>query len=602
MNVIINNITVRKHCQDTLPRLPIFLSCRYVDYFIIECSYYFGNIKVKVTYGRVVVHISYIECSNQYVIALKMKVIATSLALVITLAVLATIDMQPTFAGTKSDPKGNNPNKVNAVLATIAGNVTIHTQPTFAGNKPSVTKGSEYYLLIVKIPSSFLRSFEGTSEANETYIDVINETLPQSKALQNTTVNQALKNLTLYVIDHNSTLEKIGHALHCCNVHGVIPGKYIYICKKTCSATYSIWRRIANDEPVMFIKSKSWIYYFQFHIKQNQGDHVIVCVYSKLSRDKSCLSASTTGGTIHIQFPDDNEFLKTQPEPLPFNGPQGVDAQASYRLTVNVPSHLFGNATVLIGIHTANGYTDNEIASTADGVSYTFTIPKNQGNSVQVCVNSGTLFRCLTYMTNGGDMSVPLSSFSLNGLSGTQAPYRLTVTVPAHLFGYPTVDISVVTENGYVENQEYVPTAGGASYTFNIPPNQGNSVQVCVSISAGNLKHCVTYKTNGKNKSVQLSTFSGSGHGGKQLPYRLTVNVPTHPFGALTVGISIATKNGYTEEENVPTAGGAAYTFNIPPNQGNSVQVCVNFSPNCQKYETNGRDKSVSFTEPMAGR
>ena len=42
--------------------------------------------------------------------------------------------------------------------------------------------------------------------------------------------------------------------------------------------------------------------------------------------------------------------------------------------------------------------------------------PKNQGNSVQVCVNSGTLSygldNCRTYKTTGRDMSVSLSAVS----------------------------------------------------------------------------------------------------------------------------------------------------------------------------------------------
>lgn len=35
--------------------------------------------------------------------------------------------------------------------------------------------------------------------------------------------------------------------------------------------------------------------------------------------------------------------------------------------------------------------------------------------------------------------------------------------------------------------------------------------------------------------------------------YLLTVNVPSHPFGTSTIGIFITTKNGYTDQANIPT-------------------------------------------------
>jgi hypothetical protein len=81
--------------------------------------------------------------------------------------------------------------------------------------------------------------------------------------------------------------------------------------------------------------------------------------------------------------------------------------------------------------------------------------------------------------------------------------------------------------------------------------------------------------------------------------YLLTVNVPSHPFGASTIGISITTENGYTDQANIPTAGNPSWTFNIPPNQGNSVQVCVNSGDlseeNCHIYKTTGSAMSVSL-------
>lgn len=81
--------------------------------------------------------------------------------------------------------------------------------------------------------------------------------------------------------------------------------------------------------------------------------------------------------------------------------------------------------------------------------------------------------------------------------------------------------------------------------------------------------------------------------------YLLTVNVPSHPFGSSTVGISITTENGYTDQANIPTVGNPSWTFNIPPNQGNSVQVCVNSGAlseeNCHIYKTTGSAMSVSI-------
>jgi len=101
------------------------------------------------------------------------------------------------------------------------------------------------------------------------------------------------------------------------------------------------------------------------------------------------------------------------------------------------------------------------------------------------------------------------------------------------------------------------------------------------------------------NPNCHLSRSSGSGNSSEEAAYRLTINVPSHPFGGSTVGISITTENAHRDEANVPTAGGASYTFNIPKNQGKWVQICVNSSnlsrDNCHTYETTGRNMSVSL-------
>ena len=106
------------------------------------------------------------------------------------------------------------------------------------------------------------------------------------------------------------------------------------------------------------------------------------------------------------------------------------------------------------------------------------------------------------------------------------------------------------------------------------------------------------------NPICHVSSNNGGSNGGSSITdaqpaYRLTVNVPSHPFGTSTVGISITTANGYTDQADVPTAGGSSHTFNIPKNQGYSVQVCVNpgtlSHDNCRTYQTTGNDMSVSL-------
>jgi hypothetical protein len=96
------------------------------------------------------------------------------------------------------------------------------------------------------------------------------------------------------------------------------------------------------------------------------------------------------------------------------------------------------------------------------------------------------------------------------------------------------------------------------------------------------------------------SNNSGSNGTETQAAYRLTVNVPSHPFAASTLGISITTGNGYTDQATVPTAGGSSHTFNISKDQGKWVQVCVNSGnlsgDTCHTYETTGSDMSVSLS------
>ena len=102
------------------------------------------------------------------------------------------------------------------------------------------------------------------------------------------------------------------------------------------------------------------------------------------------------------------------------------------------------------------------------------------------------------------------------------------------------------------------------------------------------------------NCHVAANSDRDSNDSQAQPGYRLTVNVPSHPFGISRVGISIRTENGHTDQVSVPTAGDSSHTFDIPKNQGKSVRVCVNSenlsADNCYTYETTGNDMSVSLS------
>jgi hypothetical protein len=95
--------------------------------------------------------------------------------------------------------------------------------------------------------------------------------------------------------------------------------------------------------------------------------------------------------------------------------------------------------------------------------------------------------------------------------------------------------------------------------------------------------------------------------GGGQSGYSLTVNVPRHPFGKSSVNVSIKTANGYTDFRSIDTAtsGTPSAVFDIPPNQGDSVQVCVDsgiisslLDRTCQNYSVSGGNMRVSQSAP----
>jgi hypothetical protein len=95
---------------------------------------------------------------------------------------------------------------------------------------------------------------------------------------------------------------------------------------------------------------------------------------------------------------------------------QLATAQGSYSLTVNVPSHPFGDSSVNIDITTENGYRKSTSVSTAGPgePSYTFNIPSGQGTSVKVCVYTGLGLmhgeNCKVYTVTGSDIVVSVSA------------------------------------------------------------------------------------------------------------------------------------------------------------------------------------------------
>src|SRR5215467_14198639 len=102
------------------------------------------------------------------------------------------------------------------------------------------------------------------------------------------------------------------------------------------------------------------------------------------------------------------------------------------------------------------------------------------------------------------------------------------------------------------------------------------------------------------NCHISTNSNSNNSDSEAQPAYGLTVNVPSHPFGISTVGISITTENGHTDHADVPTAGGSSHTFNISKKQGQWVQVCVNSgqltTDNCHTNENTGSNKTVSLS------
>ncbi len=98
--------------------------------------------------------------------------------------------------------------------------------------------------------------------------------------------------------------------------------------------------------------------------------------------------------------------------------PTALADQNAYNFTVHVPSHGFGVNAVTIFVKTSNGYTAQQDVSTQQSdISWTFNIPQNQGDSIQVCVHSAGILnvlnqRCQFWTVNqeSGSYSVSMDS------------------------------------------------------------------------------------------------------------------------------------------------------------------------------------------------
>jgi hypothetical protein len=126
--------------------------------------------------------------------------------------------------------------------------------------------------------------------------------------------------------------------------------------------------------------------------------------------------------------------------------------------------------------------------------------------------------------------------------------------------------------------------------------------------SGHSANYCRGWEDGSSNSPDGNFGRDGNGNrGGGQLGYSLTVNVPSHPFGKSAVNIRITTANGHTDFMSIDTAtsGTPSAVFNIPPNQGDSVQVCVDsgiisslLDRTCKNYPVSGGDMRVSQPAP----
>jgi hypothetical protein len=127
---------------------------------------------------------------------------------------------------------------------------------------------------------------------------------------------------------------------------------------------------------------------------------------------------------------------------------------------------------------------------------------------------------CSSILTQHGSSNSNLhyhSSKSSSSSIFTQHGYQLTVNLPPPPFGASTMSISIATANGYAD-QANVASADVTSWTFNIPPNQGNWIRVCANSENFSGANCNTYNTTGKDMSVSVSPVLDNGNANYMYP------------------------------------------------------------------------------------
>jgi hypothetical protein len=102
---------------------------------------------------------------------------------------------------------------------------------------------------------------------------------------------------------------------------------------------------------------------------------------------------------------------------------------------------------------------------------------------------------------DGGDIDDSDSGTNNNGGS-SDSGYSVTVSIGSHPFGNEWSYIWVKTEDGYRDNIR-LQTAGDPSYTFDIPPGYGDSIQVCASSAIVAPSNCRTFSA-GEDIDVEL--------------------------------------------------------------------------------------------------
>lgn len=99
---------------------------------------------------------------------------------------------------------------------------------------------------------------------------------------------------------------------------------------------------------------------------------------------------------------------------------------------------------------------------------------------------------------------VPVIAVLLGAIPSAMAQssgYNLTVYVTTHPFGNAYSYVSITTQNGY-KNTALAYSSQGSAVTFYIPPNQGSSVEVCISYYFIGSENCLVYGANGSDMIV----------------------------------------------------------------------------------------------------